>query len=91
MSKKYKRDTRSSKSLTIIGAIALISVVVLFQVWFLTMKLSGAVDWNWFVVLLPVILAGGFYLICTMIDLITIGVQKMRNRNSTEKVIRSRK
>lgn len=91
MSKKYKRDERSSKSLMITGAITLISVVVLLQVWFLTMKLSGAIDWNWFIVLLPVVLAGGFYLVCTMIDLITIGVQKIRNKNSTEKVIRSKK
>lgn len=91
MGKKRVRSEKSTKMLEHIGAIVLISVVLFVQILFITMKSSGVIDWGWFYVCLPVVILGGLYLVCTLIDLICLGFGKLRSKIIPEKVVRSRK
>lgn len=54
----------------------------LLSVIFCCLRASGVIDWPWYLVMMPLILAAGGYLLLFLLGLIVVLIRKMRSDGS---------
>lgn len=69
------------KSITITGGLSFTSIL---QLAFIILKLCGVINWNWWLVLLPLIISGGFILIGVLMFVICLLICRHKEDNSSK-------
>lgn len=77
----YNEDVNANKGATAIsyGGISFSSIL---QIVFITLKLCGVIDWNWGLVMLPLILSVGLPLVVIGGFLMVLGITSLFDRHN---------